>query len=338
MEIIAHIDVNVNINIEREDAFSLRYGKKWEEKKRAAKITAEKMMRIGEKTRGIRMLNCAEVVSGRVCPSCGQMHIQYANLCRDRFCPVCKWRLSMRRFTSMFAIVTGLRQRYPEGAWQFVTLTCQNCAPADVPDVLDEMGRVWHNITTAQKFKKKVIGWARSIEITFNEVTGLLHPHYHVLLMYKELEEPDEYVIERWCKGLSYKTSVLAQDAQTIEFKANDQINIGWQVDQNPEDDKIINAVLETYKYSTKDKDVENMPLRIFQTLLKALQGRRLVAFGGVIKDYAKEIDAERMDDADDRDEEDIDRETDKCIKCGNSHLIEIIGKWAGDSYIWRRQ
>lgn len=338
MDIIAHIDIRVKMEVESEDAFSLRYGKKWEAKKKAAKETAAKMEAIGEKIRAIRMRNCAEIVNGQVCEHCGQMHVQYANLCRDRFCPVCKWRLSMKRFTTMYQIVTGLRQRYPEASWQFVTLTCQNCAPQDLPEVMDEMQRCWNSIASAKKFKRKVAGWARSTEITYNEVTGLLHPHYHVLVMYKELEEPDEYIIHRWLKGLKFKTSILAQDAQTIEFTVDEQLHIGWQVDQNEEDDKIINAVLETYKYSTKDKEIENMPLGVFRMMVNVLQNRRLVAFGGVIKEYAKELEIDRLEDADERDSEEEEREVERCIKCGNSHLVEIIGKWAGDSYIWRRQ
>lgn len=337
MDIIAHIDIHVKVEAEKEDAFSLRYGNKWESKKRKAKEVSEKMAKIGEKVRAIRMANCAEVVNGRVCEHCGQMHVQYANLCRDRFCPICKWRLSMRRFTDMFRIVTGLRQQYPESSWQFVTLTCRNCAPKDLSELLDEMSRCWNNITTAKKFKKRIAGWARSTEFTYNEVTGELHPHYHILVMYKELEEPDDYIIQRWLKGLNWKTSRLAQEEHTIEFTAEDEQEIGWEVDQNPEDTAVIEAVLETYKYTTRDKDVDNMPLGVFRTMVSVLQNRRLTAFGGIIKEYAKELNVERMDNTGERDEEEVDHETERCIKCGNSHLVEIIGKWAGDSYIWRK-
>lgn len=338
MDIIAHIDVRVKVEVEREDAFSLRYGKKWEAKKKAAKETAAKMDAIGEKIRAIRMRNCAEIVNGKVCEHCGQMHVQYANLCRDRFCPVCKWRLSMKRFTTMYQIVTGLRQRYPEASWQFVTLTCQNCAPQDLPEVMDEMQRCWNSIASARKLKKKVAGWARSTEFTYNEVTGELHPHYHVLVMYKELEEPDDYIIQRWIKSLHRKTSILAQEEHTIEFTVKDEKEIGWDVDQNPEDTAVIEAVLETYKYTTRDKDVENMPLGVFRMMVDVLQNRRLVAFGGVIKEYAKEMELDRLEDADERDSEEEDEEMERCVKCGYSHLVEVIGKWAGDSYIWRRQ
>lgn len=244
----------------------------------------------------------------------------------------------MKRFTNMYKIITGLRQQFPEASWQFVTLTCQNCAPLDLPEVMDEMQRCWNSIASAKKLKTKVAGWARSTEITYNEVTGLLHPHYHVLVMYKELEEPDDYIVKRWLKGLKYKTSILAQDAQTIEFDVENQIEIGWEVDQNSQDDAVIEAVLETYKYSTKDKDIENMPLGVFRMMVNVLQNRRLVAFGGVIKEYAKELELDRLEDADERDNEEEDREVERCIKCGNSHLVEVIGKWAGDSYIWRRE
>lgn len=342
MEIIAHIDVKVKIereeSIPAEDAFSQRYGAKWESKKRKAKEVAERMRQIGEPMRAMRMENCAEVVSGRVCQSCGQMHVTYANLCRDRFCPVCKWRLSMKRFSMMYTIVEGLRNAYPESAWQFVTLTAKNCRPNELKNLMDEMSRVWNNITTSKKFQGKVAGWARSTEITYNPKTGELHPHYHILVMYHECLEPDEYIVERWCKGMTWKTSKLAQCAEQIEWGVEEEKEIGWKVDRNPEDEAAIEAILETFKYSTKDSDIDNMPVGTFWYMTRALANRRLVSFGGLIKEYAQACEATRLDEITEEDEADIEAKMDKCIKCASRDLIEVLGKWSGDTYIWRRK
>lgn len=341
MEIIAHVTVEVkgtDDKILSENGFDRRYAEKWESKKKKAKEVAQRLRQIDEHARATRMEACAEVVAGRVCPKCGQMHVSYANLCRDRFCPICKWRLSMRRFTSMYTIVEGLRNAYPESAWQFVTLTAKNCRPSELNNLMDEMSRVWNNITTSKKFKGIVAGWARSTEITYNPKTGELHPHYHILVMYEECVEPSDYIINRWCKGMTWTTSKKAQNAETIEWTTEDKQEIGWKVDQNPEDEAAIEAILETFKYSTKDSDVEEMPVGTFWYMTRALANRRLVSFGGIIKEYAAACQMERLDDATTEDEEDIETRIDKCIKCKSTDLIEVLGKWTGDRYIWRRK
>lgn len=327
-------EISKNREKNHENSFDKRYGAKWDRKKQSAKEMAKRMREIGEVTRAIRMENCAEIVGGTVCQSCGQMHVQYANLCRDRFCPICKWRLSMQRFRVMYEIIEGLRSEYPESPWQFVTLTCQNCTPYDLGPTMDEMSRVWNNITTSKKFKAMVAGWARSTEITYNAKMGTLHPHFHILLMYHELGEVNDYVIKRWLKGMTLKTNEKAQNAEEIIWSTEDETEIGWKIDQDPEDEKAIGAILETFKYATKDSEILDLPVGIFWYVTRALANRRLVSYGGLIKEYAKERNIIIPDQAEEGDHNDIT----ECVKCRSRDLIEVLGKWTGDRYIWRQQ
>lgn len=338
MNIIAHIDINVNTTInttELKDVTTApgaaRLQEKWTEKKKRAKAMAEKLKSLGPKYKGraARMQQCSEYIRLNVCENCGTSHIEYAGLCRDRFCPVCIWRLSMRRFATMYQLVEGLRVAYPEAPWQFVTLTAANCRPSELPEVLDEMYRAWNAITSTKKFKNKIAGWARSLEITYNSENNTIHPHFHILTMWHECtEEPDDYIIDRWLKGVQRYATRKAQDAQTI----------GWKVDRNTEDDKVIGAVIETYKYSVKDTELDEMPLGTFRQVVEAMGGRRLVAFGGVIKEYAKECELDRMDEAGNDDMEEMETKLDKCIHCGSGQIAKVIAAWAGNGYIWRRE
>ena len=335
MNIIAQIDVKVNTENELRDITRApgadRIQNKWTEKKKNAKVMADKLQRLGRRYTGraARMRYCAEYIRLQVCEDCGTSHVEYAGLCRDRFCPVCMWRLSMRRFASMYQIIEGLRVAYPEAPWQFVTLTAANCKPEELPQVLDEMYRAWNAITSSKKFKNKVAGWARSLEITFNAEENTIHPHFHILTMWHECtEEPDDYIIDRWLKGVHRYASRKAQDAQTI----------GWKVDQNLNDDKIVGAVIETYKYSIKDSELEDMPLGTFRAVVEAMGGRRLVAFGGAVKEYAKLCELDKMDEAGDDDTEEMETKIRKCVHCGSAQIANIIAAWAGNGYLWRRE
>ena len=319
--------------------FKRNYAQKWEEKKIQTKKIAGLMMSIGERARAGRMLECGEIVKMEVCQNCGTSHLVYSNLCRDRFCPICKWRLSMKRFATMLNIVESLRRGYPESTWQFVTLTVQNCRPDELSAVMDEMSRAWNCVVSGREFKRYIAGFARSTEITYNAEKGTVHPHFHVLLMYNELMEPTFPLAYKWITAVRRYAAIQAQDTQTIAWEAvsEDEREIGWQVDQNPEDQRAIEAILETFKYATKDKDLEEMPLGTFREVVKALANRRLVSFGGKVKEYAAILEAGNLNDLGKGEEKEEETNIDICVHCRSRDLIEVVGRWSGGAYEWRR-
>lgn len=338
MSIISQDLTEVKVHESRvEKHFRETYAEKWDVKKKAAREMAGKMLQIGEYKRAGRMALCAQIVRMEVCQNCGTSHLVYSNLCRDRMCPVCKWRLSMKRFATMINIVEALRRAYPEAAWQFVTLTCENCKPEQIDEVMDEMARAWNCIASGREFKRKIAGFARSTEITYNREKGTLHPHYHVLVMYEELMEPDQAIIHRWLDGLRRHTSLKAQNAEEITWKAEGEKEIGWEVDQNPEDEAAIEAILETFKYATKDKDLEEMPLGTFRQVVKSIAKRRLVSFGGKVKEYAALLESGNLNDLAEGEEREEETNIDLCVHCRSRDLIEVVGTWAGGTYNWRR-
>ena len=300
---------------------------KWQEKKTHAFIVAEKLKQAKKYKRSERMRMCGQYIVAQECLSCGHMHIKAAKLCRDRLCPICTWRLSMRRFASMYTIVEGLRWAYPESSWYFCTLTCQNCRPTELKQTLDEMLRAWNGITSTKKFKFIYDGWARSLEITYNKETKTVHPHFHVLLMSMAHGELD-YIIKRWMKTCEIHTSWSAQDIKQIKSLEN----------SSPEDEMPVDSILETYKYSIKSSDIEDMPLSVFKATDEAIQGRRLVAFGGKIKEYARLCEIKQLDEATAEDEAEAAAQIKKCVHCGSKAVAEVVGEWSGSGYIWRSE
>lgn len=309
---------------------------KWTLKKKAAKERAETFFKAGMYKRGYAVKNCGEVISGQVCAKCGKVHIQYAHLCRDRLCPICMWRLSLKRFSRMLELVNCIR-REEVGVWYAYTLTGRNVTAGELPDMLNEMYRVWNNITTTKLFKETYDGWARSLEITYNEKTNTFHPHFHILTVGAGTNS--NYLISRWLYS-TRKTAVIKTNWQAQEHH---RIRDSWE-DPDNIDDALVQAVLEAYKYAVKDTDadghstIDTMPLKDFRCLAETLAGRRLVAFGGIIKYWAKQLEY-TDDDMDDTttDDEAENRAIKACKRCGSTELINAVAEWSNGAYKWRQ-
>lgn len=318
-------DVNIYNYIAEENADENIRRTKWRLKKAQAQRIAAVLISIGQKSRGYRMQSCANYIVAQECKECGSLHVVGTKLCRDRMCPICAWRLSMRRFAAMYTILDGLITAYPESRWSFLTLTVKNCLPQQLSSTLDEMSRQWNSIASSKKFKERYVGWAKSLEITYNKETKTLHPHYHVILQTHEGMKPNDYVIHRWLDGCKLTTNRAAQDIQDIRSKDITQ-------------DIPVSAILECYKYAIKTSEIEEMPLAIFKLTDKALKNRRLVSFGGLIKEYAKLCEIKQLDTANEEDEAEAATMINKCVHCGSQKLIELTAEWSGTGYIWREK
>lgn len=344
MSIIAQIEGNVNIYSatmdERTSALMLEESKKWMEHKVSAQLMSDKMLEAKLYTRSARMRDCASQVAYTVCRKCGRKHVTHANLCRDRMCPLCNWRLSMRRYTQMVQIVDGLRKRYPESCWQMCSLTVANCNPSQLNSVMTEMMRAWNYIASRPKTKERIKGWARSIEITYPRANEV-HPHIHLLMLWEEGWSPDNYIIDMWINSVRRHATKSAQEQHQVMVKSEYEIKdveVIPSIYDKPEQDKIDalkSAVLETYKYAIKGSDLSSMPVGVFKQVDSAIKGRRLVAFGGVVKEFAKELDVQ-IDSPEEPSTSDAD-ELEKCMACGSTQVVQVVGAWTGDGYFWRR-
>ena len=291
------------------------YLKKWVVHKGEAKHVAEKMAAIGYTGRALRMAKCADVIEYTYCHDCDKYTVARANLCRDRFCPICSWRLSLQRYISMSKII----ERLPKSSagYSLITLTVKNCLPDRLSFTLDTMYNAWNRLRQ-RKTIKNAIGYAKSIEITFNNRTLQFHPHYHILIAWGDYNGKED-IINEWLKS-------CAQSGLTASYKAQDAQDIH---DKGHEGNSMAAAICETYKYAVKGNDLDLMPLMWFKKIAQELAGKRLVAFGGEIKRIAAElkINMEIVDSG----------EINVCHRCGSMDVDRLIYHWAFDGYkLWR--
>jgi len=249
----------------------------------------------------------------------GSKQLSAANFCQLRLCPLCISRRAKRAAYKVSRVLEAVETEH--GAlFLFLTLTIKNVSGAQLGEALGQLTKSWDRLCKHRRVQAAVKGWFRAIEITRNGQE--YHPHIHAILAV-----PPEYFsrdaglyidhgewMDHWQKALrsDYMPSVRIQTA-----KAKGEYTGGRA------------AATEAAKYAVKDSDYiddrlpEEEAVRIVQDYTKALHRRRLTAFGGWLKDAAKALDAEDLDNGDlvHLDEETVREDVAELIETYNWHF-----------------
>lgn len=294
----------------------------WSQKKMASSIVAEKMFKAGFKTRAYRMKDCARLLTLKVCPECGHSAGSSAVLCRDRICPTCEWRLSLKRYMQMVQTL-GKIQDIDNYHAMFLTLTVRNCRPGKLREELGHMSESWNRLLQRRPVKRIVAGWARSLEVTYNKARGDFHPHYHVILLidpecdmsFGELQQD----FNEWWKASARLAYQPITDIRNITNLSPEEGNDGLK-----------KAITETFKYAIKDSTLVEMPLTDFARYVEAVDGKRMVAYGGVIKEARRElgIDTDELEEGS--------TEEMACSHCGGIMVQELL-EWSFSENTYKR-
>ena len=224
-----------------------------------------------------------------------------ANFCRVPLCPMCQWRKSMRIFFDVSAIMREIEKRRLSYIPVFLTLTVRNCSFEDLSGNLDIAFNGWNEFMRSRhlnpmvngKITHMVKGWFRALEITYNDKTNTFHPHFHaIMLVEKSYFKGKDYMkTEDWVK-LWRKSARLDYDP-VCDIRRTRSSN-GKRKE-----------VAEVAKYTYKDAEILSKKLSddkkddVVKYLSGALHGRRLYAYGGVMKEIAAELKIKDDDKAD---------------------------------------
>lgn len=215
----------------------------------------------------------------------GSMKLHDARFCRVRLCPICQWRRSLKTFAQMSQIL----DLASADGYQFIflTLTIRNCNGSELSDELTHLLLSFNRLMKYKDVQRAVKGFYRGCEVTHNIVTDEYHPHLHVILA----------VRASYFKSKTYISQSLWSELWQRAL----------QVDYSP----IVDirrckggskSVAEACKYAVKPEDVLNledwdMTVETLRTLDSALENRRFVGLGGIIKDIHKSL---HLDDPED--------------------------------------
>lgn len=161
---------------------------------------------------------------------------------------------------------------------------------------MDKLFYGYNKLTKKAVFKKVVKGWFRALEVMHNtnrhsKSYDTYHPHFHVILQVN----PTYFRTKNYLKHNDWIK--LWRDVMNLDYDPEVYI-------EKAKAKNISGAVAEIAKYTVKDKDYiiehdQNLTDELVKTLDAALHGRRLTAFGGMMKEIHKELNLDDTENGD---------------------------------------
>ena len=290
---------------------------KWGTKKVKAAAVASLMYAAGMERRAGQVASCSDRLEWAWCPECGKMHISRAWLCRDRLCPVCSWRLSLRRGGQLSAVVGQIVQERPETRLALLTLTLASVPAVELEQTIRHMLKSWARISKRTAILEAVEGWARSLEITSHD--GMYHPHLHVILVYK----PQGYIDQaKWVK--MWKESARLKYTPVCDIRA-------VSAEKDPSADRsLMGAIAEVCKYVSKSEEILHIPPTELPYYAAAIADVRLCGYGGIIADLRKKLkQTDSLPNV-------VSDQTLSCPDCGWDGRLRVVYEWATSDMRYR--
>ena len=301
----------------------------WRKKKLESLQYAE-YLKVLEMKKAFKVQDCAETLTFTK-DSNGKPTLYQCWFCRSRLCPLCNWRRARKNAAQLDMVLREAVKQHPEAQFLFLTLTTKNTTSAqELKAELLKLTRVLgQKILRLKKFKKFVLGYVRSTEVTVNPDDGSYHQHLHVLLMVKKSYfSPKHYMkqsdwTELWKKKMNLDYTPIVH-VQKVKPKATGK-------------EALRSAAAETAKYQTKSKDylskdrTDQENVQVVKDLEFALKGTRAIAYAGVLKDIHKSLHLDDPENGDLLHDKPTDEKTTKVVEI-------MVAQWSYDkkNYIWR--
>jgi plasmid rolling circle replication initiator protein Rep len=287
----------------------------WRGKKMASLVMSEVYKRLNNQGKFQRMNQCANHLIFKNHEN-GERNLHSALFCQIPLCPICAMRRSEKIFSQVKTIMDYMdgHNEHKDLKYIFVTLTVKNVTGEELTPTLDKLLKGFKLFVHRKEFRKLSVGWFRALEITHSWERDDYHPHIHLIVAVKKnyFNDYENYLdhdgwMKLWrdCLGLDYDPWV---DVRKV--KSKDALKEQGTV-------KLGSVVAEVAKYTVKDEDyliqwvdvgggkkvhisklkdkekVEELyekMMSVVSVLDPALHRRRLVAFGGLLKQLHKEL------------------------------------------------
>ncbi|MGG4156894.1 MULTISPECIES: protein rep [Bacteria] len=311
--------------------------KPWTRRKKQTLKLSKVYEKIGEEKKALRVSDCGNYLTFNECPSGHKKQLTRAYFCKVRLCPLCSWRRSLKLVQQLKRVAheTNKQQKVK---WLFLTLTVRNVRGSELPEEITNLFKAWQRLSQRKVFRNSVAGWFRALEVSRNNEDWTYHPHLHVLLAVKLSYFSGSHYIsqqkwsELWQEALRVEY-VPVVDIRKIRPKRNKESEFN-QLKDIEKDKALEAAVVETAKYPIKPGSYliegdKNGTEEAIGSLDKALQNRRMIAYGGILKEtWNHLLELDQIDQINDIDlhEGSVSKDC-NCPTCG-SNMLEQMYKW----------
>lgn len=186
-------------------------------------------------------------------------------------------------------IVDEAIKQEPNARFLFLTLTVRNVDGEDLNATLSQMTQAFNRLFKYKKVQKNMLGFLRSVEVTYNEKEKTYHPHIHVLLMVKSsyFSGKDNYISQKeW--GEMWSKSLKVDYYPIVDIRVVKQSYQG-----------IEKAIVETAKYPVKPMNLDVTDKQVVDDLYHGLYRKRQLGFGGLFKVIKKQLELDDIENGD---------------------------------------
>ena len=263
----------------------------WKSKKTKSLSVMESFNNLGVEGRAERISKCSAWLKFAECRPDNFKKLIGANFCRDRMCPMCNWRRSLKLQGQIIKILHKAVERQ-KMRFIFLTLTVKNMPGNELDDGVTQILKAFKEFMKYKAVDEFCLGYVRNLEITYNAERNDYHPHIHVLLAMRS----------GYFKGPNYINKMgwveLWQKAHRLEYSPSVWVK---EVKTETKDQPVWKAAAEIGKYSVKESDYifennQKLQDKVILELSAALKGRRLVSFGKLFRELHKELNLQDVE------------------------------------------
>jgi hypothetical protein len=193
-----------------------------------------------------------------------------ANFCRERFCPMCQKRKSLKQYANSLRLAEFLQGEF---VFLHCVLTVQNCFDIELNETINNLYSASRKFFNNKRIRQGFKGALRALEVTYNQKRDDYHPHLHCLVAVRR-----SYFTSRYYISIDTLRQIWA-DCLGVDYLP--QVHIS-KCDEN--------GFAEISKYCVKPLDLQlprHVHAKVLDTLNRALKGRRLLQSYGVIREAA---------------------------------------------------
>lgn len=251
------------------------------------------------KDKGKLMLSCGfslEFTNGR---------LYNANFCRQRLCPMCQRRKSLKTYSDFMKLLHYLN----DYAFLHLTLTIPNCPLNELAENISFMNKCSSKLFSLAEFKKAFRGVVRCLEVTYNSSTISFHPHFHCLIAVKKsyFKSRDYIKHEKIQLLWSALWKLRNESFKSHKWDSNELGKIALNASEILQVHIVkadTGAIPEIAKYAVKPLDFEcseKERASVLEFLHAALNGKRLIYLSGCFKEANKLLKLKLEEDTEER-------------------------------------
>ena len=256
----------------------------------------------------------------------------------------------MRQYHTSKEIALEALRRHPTLKFVFLTLTVPNVPLRGLSDAIDGLFEGWKRLRERKEVKSAVKGYLRTLEVTYNHERNDWHPHIHaVMTVSPKYFKGNSYITqERWLElwreatRIPQITQVDIRKVKTSK-KGVDPLEVGfaeackygikpWSTSGKISVSKLMSKrrVPRNLKGHAWLRETVQETAEVVDLLMAALERRRLVQVGGILRDIKRQL---KLKDGEDKGADLVNLTGDKIgCKCNvcSADMFE-------HSYVWHR-